>query len=124
MRDENKMTYSQLGRMPRSIRRSQTVGVYQPSGKALGPMSNVLFLAAVLTVMGLIYLTQITKTSVFGFEVNELKQQKQTLAEDNQNLRIEAARLQAIERIRASEVAGKLQPNDQLTFAGQSSNQQ
>lgn len=118
------MTYSQLGKMPRSVRRSQAVGVYQPSGKAIGPLTNVLFVAALLTVMGLIYLTQITKTSVFGFEVNELKQQKQSLHESNQNLRIEAARLQAIERIRASEVAGQLTPNDQLTFANQDQNVQ
>lgn len=118
------MTYSQLGKMPRSVRRSQAVGIYQPSGKAIGPLTNVLFLAALLTIMGLIYLTQITKTSVFGFEVNDLKQQKQSLTEGNQNLRIEAARLQAIERIRASEVAGELTPNDKLTFVDQEQNVQ
>ena len=119
------MTYSQMYRTQRTVRRSQSVGTYELSRRAFGPVTNALFLAAVLALMGLIYLTQITKTSVFGFEVNELKQQKKTLEQTNQSLRIEAARLQAIERIKASEVAGTLTDVDQLTFAeGESPNVQ
>lgn len=118
------MTYSQMYRTPRSVRRSQTVGTYQLSRTGFGPITNALFLAAVLAVMGLIYLTQITKTSVFGFEVNELKQQKETLEQTNQSLRIESARLQAIERIKQSEVANQLTDVDQLTFSEAESNVQ
>ena len=120
------MTYSNMYRTHRVLRRSQTVGTYELTRRrGFGPITNALFLAAVLAVMGLIYLTQITKTSVFGFEVSELKEQKKTLEQTNQSLRIEAARLQAIERIKSSEVAGSLTDVDKLTFAeGQDANTQ
>jgi cell division protein FtsL len=112
------MTYSQMTQMaqPR-LRRSQSVGRYEFSRRGLGPVANAMLLIAVLAIMGLIYLTQITKTSVFGFEVSELKDKKQALEEQNQNLRIEHARLQAVERIEQSQVAGQLTGVDDLTFA-------
>lgn len=111
------MTYSEMYRRPRSVRRSQSVGVYELSRQGLGPLTNILFIAAVVAVIGLIYLTQITKTSVFGFQVNALKEQKQSLQEANQDLKIEAARLQSIERLRSSQVAGQLSETDELSFA-------
>lgn len=118
------MTYSQMYRSPRAVRRSQSVGLFQANTRALGPISNILFLAAVLAIMGLLYLTQITKTSVFGIEVNDLKAQKTELEQDNQSLRIEAARLQSIERIKTSAVAGQLEGGASVTFAEDSASVQ
>lgn len=98
------------------VRRNQAVGRYRDERPRLGPFSNALILIIAITLMGLLYLTQITKTSVYGFEVSGLKDEKKTLETENQNLRIEAARLQSIERLRKSKVAGQLDENDRLTF--------
>ncbi len=111
------MTYSQASRRPSVMRRAQNVGRYETANRGLGPIANILFLASIMSIMGLIYLTQVTRTSVFGFEVSALKSQKQDLIKSNENLRLEAARLQAIERIKASQVAGGLEENKDLTFA-------
>jgi cell division protein FtsL len=110
------MTYSQSMQRAAQVRRNQNVGRYLDQRPRLGPFSNALVLLIAITLMGLLYLTQITKTSVYGFEVSELKQEKSSLETQNQNLRVEAARLQSIERIRKSEVAGKLSENERLTF--------
>jgi hypothetical protein len=110
------MTYSQTMQRAAQVRRNQTVGRYRDQRPRLGPFSNALILIIAITIMGLLYLTQITKTSVYGFEVSGLKDEKQTLETENQNLRIEAARLQSIQRLRTSKVAGELTENDRLTF--------
>ena len=66
-------------------------------------------LAVLVCILGLMYLTQVTKTSAYGYEVDGLKNQKEALIEENQALEVEAARLQALERIRKSKVAQNLQ---------------
>ncbi len=84
---------------------------------ALGPLSNVLFVALLISVLGLIYLTQITKTSSYGFEVNELKVARQDLARENRSLQVESARLQALQTIKTSSVAKGLLPIDNADHA-------
>lgn len=112
------MTYSQTFQRGAQMRRNQVTGRYRDQRPRLGPFSNALVLIIAITLMGLLYLTQITKTSVYGFEVSELKNVKSTLETQNQNLRIESARLQSIERLRTSQIAGELSENDKLTFVG------
>ncbi len=76
---------------------------------ALGPIANILFIAVLISVLGLIYLTQVTKTSSYGYEVNELKSTRIELVKENQSLQVESARLQALETIRTSNVAKGLE---------------
>lgn len=116
------MTYSQLyNKNSASVRRGQSLGTYKSSKSGLGPVSGALLLGAIIVVLGLMYLTQITKTSVFGFEVNELKEKKAQLTDSNQDLKIEASRLQSINRIRESEVAKGLTEVDEITYVGDNS---
>lgn len=110
------MTYSQTLQQSKRLRRNQAIARYNDQRPRLGPFSNALILAIAVALMGLLYLTQITKTSVYGFEVSGLKEEKTTLETENQNLRIEAARLQSIERLRKAELAGDLSEVDRLTF--------
>lgn len=76
---------------------------------ALGPVTNILFIAVMISILGLIYLTQVTKTSSYGYQVNGLKTTYQELAKENQSLKVESARLQALERIKTSSVAKNLE---------------
>ncbi|HIA91584.1 TPA: hypothetical protein EYO12_00515 [Candidatus Saccharibacteria bacterium] len=76
----------------------------------------MLIVGLILTAMGLLYLVQITKTSVYGFEVNELKETQTELTQENQSLRVEAARLQSLQRISDSDLVQEFQPTEELSF--------
>ena len=58
-----------------------------------------------IAVLGLIYLTQITKTSTYGYALSDLNTEKTKLLSQKSDLEVENARLQALERIQNSEVA-------------------
>lgn len=104
----------------RSLKRNQNAVRYQPAKKgAFGPISNALLIAILLCVLGLIYLTQITKTSSYGFEINELETKRDQLVQDNRALEVEAARLQALSRVRDSEVAKSLESAPEPNFVNQ-----
>jgi len=62
----------------------------------------------ILTLMGLIYLSQVTKANDYSFTISELETQKEQLVEENQTLSIEAARLAKVENVRNSGVAKSL----------------
>jgi hypothetical protein len=75
----------------------------------MGPVSTALILVVIVGVLALLYLTQITKTSVYGIQVSSLNNQREELLARKQELEVEAARLQAIARIRDSKVVGSLE---------------
>lgn len=82
----------------------------------LGPVSHALLIGLILTGLGLLYLVQITRTSVYGFEVNTLRQTHEQLSQQNQTLQVEAARLQSLERIESSELVKQFEPADDLGY--------
>lgn len=95
-------------RQSRTMRRNQNTIRFSPAENSLGPISNTILLAVIISFMGLLYLTQITKTSSFGYTVDNLQKEKAALVEEQQSLEVESARLQALERIENSEVAKSL----------------
>lgn len=87
-----------------ALRRNQnTVRFKAPIG--LGPVSHTVLIALMLAVLGLVYLTQITKTSTFGYQLNDLTTKQEQLVSENSDLQVETARLQALERVQQSNVA-------------------
>lgn len=100
-------------------RRNRDVNTYKAVTAGLGPVSTTLFIVVVIGITALLYLTQITKTTAYGYQVNELSQQQKQLVERNQELQIEASRLRAIARIEESRVADNLESEDSLSFAQQ-----
>lgn len=92
-----------------ALRRNHNGVRFKSDRPQLGPISSSLMLAVLVCILGLMYLTQVTKTSAYGYEVDALKNQKEQLIEENQSLSVEAARLQALERIRKSKVASNLE---------------
>lgn len=101
-----------------TMRRNQNTIRFNGSSaeKTLGPISNTILLAVIISFMGLLYLTQITKTSSFGYTVDNLQKEKSALIEEQQSLEVEAARLQALERIENSEVAKSLTTPENVEF--------
>lgn len=85
-------------------RRNQNTVRYKFAA-GLGPVSHTVLIAIMLCVLGLMYLTQITKTSTYGYQINDLQTKKDQLLSDKRDLEVESARLQALERVKQSDVA-------------------
>jgi hypothetical protein len=99
-----------------AVRRNQNL-YRQKSRMQLGPVSVGFVTVATIVVLALLYLTQITKTSVFGYKVSELKAKRDKIQADQQELQIEAARLQSIQQIQNSPAVAGMVSTDQVTYA-------
>ncbi len=104
------MTYSSSVSVSRRqyMRRGQNSVTLSQKTKALGPVSNAVILIVLACLIGLLYLTQVTKTNSYGYKINALEQEKTALEEQKTNLEVTAARLQSLDRVKNSEVAKKL----------------
>ena len=71
----------------------------------LGPISNTIILMVLACLLGLLYLTQVTKTNAYGYVINDLQQQQSQLKADHEDLAVASARLQSLDRVQNSEVA-------------------
>jgi hypothetical protein len=101
------MTYSSslaLGRQ-RTVGRHQNAITFRHNERTLGPISNTIILIVLACLLGLLYLTQVTKTNTYGYEINNLQQQQTTLKSENDNLEVASARLQSVQRVQSSSVA-------------------
>lgn len=104
------MTYSSslaVGRQ-RYASRNQNTTSFRAKGKAIGPVSNTIILIVLACIVGLLYLTQVTKTNAYSYQINELKDQHASLKTEHDQLAIDSARLQAQERVKDSKVAKSL----------------
>lgn len=99
-----------------AVRRNQNL-YRQKSRVQLGPVSVGFVTVATIVVLALLYLTQVTKTSVFGYKVSELQTRRDKIEADQQELEIEAARLQSIQQIQSSGVVAGMVPTGQVTYA-------
>lgn len=96
-----------LGRQ-RYAAKNQNITNHRAKERTIGPISNTVILIVLACVLGLMYLTQVTKTNAFGYQISELQDQQSTLKTEHDELRVESARLQSLERIKNSEVAKNL----------------
>ena len=101
------MTYSSSLAMRRqqNFSRNQNTARFKGSDRTLGPISNTIILIVLACLLGLLYLTQVTKTNAYGYKVNELQTEQQALQDRNAELQVTAARLQALDRAKNSDVA-------------------
>jgi hypothetical protein len=98
-----------------AIRRNQNIYRAKPELK-LGPISATVLTIAVISVLALLYLNQITKTGVFGYQVSSLSHDRDTIAAAKQELEVEAARLQSIQQIKSSNVVAGMVPEGRATY--------
>lgn len=104
------MTYSSSlsASRQRYAGRNQNITSFQGHKAAIGPVSNTIMLIVLACLLGLLYLTQVTKTNAFSYQVNDLKQQQSSLRAEHDQLAIDSARLQSLEKVRASAAAKSL----------------
>lgn len=101
------MTYSSslaVSRNRFSGRNQNTVAIAVPRHR-LGPVSNTIILIVLSCLLGLLYLTQVTKTNTYGYQINNLQRQAQQLESQKQNLQVASARLESLGRVQNSPVA-------------------
>ena len=89
-------------------RRNQNAVSFVSSAKTLGPISNTIILIVLACLIGLLYLTQVTRTNSFGYTINNLEQQQTQLQDQKANLEVTSARLQSLNRVASSDVAKNL----------------
>jgi outer membrane murein-binding lipoprotein Lpp len=114
------MTYSSSLSMSRQQRLSGMSSQYTTRGqnavdfrnrsRKLGPISNTVTLIVLACLLGLLYLTQVTKTNAYGYQIDTLTQTQAKLKSDHDSLAVESARLQSLDKARASAEATAMAP--------------
>ncbi len=106
------MTYSSSLSMNRTrfSGRNQNSVTFQSKARTLGPISNTITLIVLACLLGLLYLTQVTKTNAFGYQINGMQQKQSQLKNEHDDLEVASARLQSLSRVQNSEVAKSMVP--------------
>lgn len=99
-----------------AVRRNQNL-TRQTTNLHLGPVSATFVVITAVSLLALLYLNQVTKTNVFGYEISSLQQKATDLASSKQDLEVEAARLQSIEEIQKSPAVAQMTPESQVSYA-------
>lgn len=105
------MTYSSslsLGRQQQLAGRNQNAVSFRSKETRLGPISNTIMLVVLACLLGLLYLTQVTKTNAYGYQINSLQQQQASLQSEHSDLEVSSARLQSLDLVASSPVAKNL----------------
>ncbi len=91
--------------------RHQNAVSFSEQARTIGPVTNTILLVVLSCLLGLLYLTQVTKTNALGYKIDGpdgLQSRYSQLQKDHDNLELAAARLQSLDRVASSPVAQKL----------------
>lgn len=107
------MTYSSSLSVSRKryASRHQNAVSFTEQARSIGPVSNTILLVVLSCLLGLLYLTQITKTNSLGYQIDGpsgLQERYSQLQKDHANLELSAARLQSLDRVANSQQAKSL----------------
>ena len=75
------------------------------SSVKLGPVAHTVLVALMITVLGLIYLTQATRTTGYDYQSENIQNQIASLNTQKSDLEVENARLTALQTTKDSSVA-------------------
>lgn len=98
-------TYS--SRRQQNWSRNQNTVAFVSSVK-LGPVAHTVLVALMITVLGLIYLTQATRATSYDYQSQKIDSQIADLNTKKSDLEVENARLTALETVKNSSVATTL----------------
>lgn len=95
------------------MRRSRTMSrntnsVSYVSAVKLGPVTHTVLVALMITVLGLIYLTQATKATSYDYATSAIDNKIAELSIQKGDLEVENAKLTALETIQKSSVAAAM----------------
>lgn len=88
--------------------RNQNSVAFRAQARTLGPVSNTITLIVLACLLGLLYLTQVTKTNAYGYQINALQQKQSQLKAEHDDLEVSSARLQSLSRVQNSAEAKSL----------------
>ena len=74
----------------------------------LGPVAHTVLVALMITVLGLIYLTQATKATSYSYEIDKIDRKISDLSVKKDDLEIENARLTSLGAVKDSSVAREM----------------
>lgn len=106
------MTYSStlaLGRQ-QNLSRGQNSVTFRVTDKRLGPVSNTIVLIVLACLLGLLYLTQVTRTNSYGYQINSLQQQQSKLQQEHEDLTVASARDQSVQKVADSSATQSMTP--------------
>lgn len=83
----------------------------------LGPVTHTVIIALMITVLGLIYLTQATRATSYDYATEEINSQIAELNEQKSDLEIENARLASLEEVKNSSVASTMTTASSTQYA-------
>lgn len=89
------------------------------SNVKLGPVAHTVLIALMITVLGLIYLTQATRATSYDYEAQKIDDKIADLTTQKTDLEIENARLTALENVKNSPVAREMTKPAQTDYVGQ-----
>ncbi|MCY1548241.1 Cell division protein FtsL [compost metagenome] len=96
-------------------RNQNTVAFVSPV--KLGPVAHTVLVALMITVLGLIYLTQATRATGYDYEAQKVDSQIADLTTKKADLEVENARLTALETVKNSSVAREMTAPASSEFA-------
>ena len=100
------------------MRRNQNSVAFTSAVK-LGPVTHTVLVALMITVLGLIYLTQATRATSYDYEAQKIDEQIADLSSQKTDLEVENASLTALETIRNSEVAKSMTTANDTKYVNQ-----
>lgn len=102
-------------RRQKSWGRNQNTVAFSSTIK-LGPVAHTVLIALMITVLGLIYLTQATRATGYDYEAQKIDAQIAELATKKSDLEVENARLTALESVKNSSVAQEMTQSTQIDY--------
>ena len=89
------------------------------SNVKLGPVTHTVLVALMITVLGLIYLTQATRATGYDYEAQKIDSKIAELTTKKTDLEVENARLTALEAVQNSSVAKNMTKPAQTDYASE-----
>lgn len=86
--------------------RGQNAVSFRSESHRLGPISNAIVLLVLICLIGLVYLTQITKTNAYSYQIEDLQTKQTELKEEQKDLELAAARLKSVDSSAVASNAG------------------
>lgn len=93
-----------VSRRQKNWSRNQNTTRFESSVR-LGPVAHTVLVALMIIVLGLIYVTQATRTTGYDYEAQKIDSKISEYTEQKNELEVESARLTALETIKNSNVA-------------------
>lgn len=111
-------TQNYINRRQQNWSRNQNTVAYVSAIK-LGPVTHTVLIALMITVLGLIYLTQATRATSYDYATQKIDSQIADLNTQRSDLEIENARLTALETVKNSSVAKAMTKPASVEYAQQ-----